>query len=78
LNNLRLYLTLHHRVVEMRGIDLAGHKLLLLLGLPLHLLSHLARCLAHQIVGLLLLRDLLRHHFLPLRLSLLRRRCGRG
>jgi hypothetical protein len=60
-----LWLSHHHGVVEMRGTDLAGHSILLLLVLAWHRLDHLALCLAHQIVGLLLLlRDLLRHHFL--------------
>jgi hypothetical protein len=56
----------HHGVVEVRGTDLVGDSiLLLLLVLPWHRLNQLALCLAHQIVGLLLLlRDLLRHKFL--------------
>lgn len=60
-----LGLSHHHRVVEVRGTDLVGDSILLLL--PWHRLDQLALCLAHQIVGLLLLlllRDLLRHQFL--------------
>ena len=85
-----LGLSHHHRVVEVRGTDLVGDSiLLLLLVLPWHRLDQLALGLAHQIVGLLLLllRDLLRHQFLEwlphvlhrgliLRLSLLLRRGG--
>lgn len=76
----------HHRVVEVRGTDLSGDSILLLLVPPWHRLDQLALGLAHQIVGLLLLRDLLRHQVLEwlphvlyrgliLRLSLL---LGRG
>lgn len=59
-----LGLSHHHGVVEVRGTDLVGDSILLLLVLTWHRLDQLALGLAHQIVGLLLLRDLLRHKFL--------------